>query len=298
MQRAQDERLSALSIMVRMSSDRLASLTLDYAPKQRPRGRTWLKRIVLILVVMGVGAMAWRYTSSLLSSVESWYWQKRCLAFNAAPDIVAYWRSAETKPSEHASEGFLDSKSPLIPYSPLLCGFGTGNASTKPTRLVGGLVPKPYAMFLRAESLSIVGTETAVVFCHERSSASGHRRLVVVEYNVDNADVGSMIVDEMKPIIYCRDGSFLSQESYWSSFTAEVFPGPSRIYAGQPDASDNSHLTIAFDWADGVNGTIDGWLQDDDSLTLKIREGAGTIEATSDRYLMRRLEGTVKFKNP
>jgi hypothetical protein len=50
------------------------------------------------------------------------------------------------------------------------------------------------------------------------------------------------------------------------------------LFAGQPDSQDESHFTIGYavrmtvddDWTSGV---IDGWLHDDDSLELRVRDG-------------------------
>jgi hypothetical protein len=45
-----------------------------------------------------------------------------------------------------------------------------------------------------------------------------------------------------------------------------------RVFPGQPDPLDESHFTIPYD-AGGVTGTIDGWLQADDSVRLVVRDG-------------------------
>jgi hypothetical protein len=49
-------------------------------------------------------------------------------------------------------------------------------------------------------------------------------------------------------------------------------PGHLRIFAGQPDPADTSHLTIKYD-LDGHAGTIDGWMRFGDNLQLLIRDG-------------------------
>ena len=43
-----------------------------------------------------------------------------------------------------------------------------------------------------------------------------------------------------------------------------------RVYAGQPDPTDESHFTIDYE-ADGKTNTIDGWLMPDDSVKLEPR---------------------------
>jgi len=45
-----------------------------------------------------------------------------------------------------------------------------------------------------------------------------------------------------------------------------------RVYAGQADPANPSHLTFAYD-IDGRPGTIDGWLKDGDRLMLEPRAG-------------------------
>ena len=45
-----------------------------------------------------------------------------------------------------------------------------------------------------------------------------------------------------------------------------------RVFAGQPDSNDRSHFTINYD-LDGKPGIIDGRLNNDDTLTLRPRQG-------------------------
>jgi hypothetical protein len=45
-----------------------------------------------------------------------------------------------------------------------------------------------------------------------------------------------------------------------------------RLFPGQPDPLDESHFTIPYD-AGGVAGTIDGWLEANDTVRLAVRDG-------------------------
>jgi hypothetical protein len=45
-----------------------------------------------------------------------------------------------------------------------------------------------------------------------------------------------------------------------------------RLYAGQPDPVDSSHFTIPYETTSG-RGTIDGWLQADDTVKMQVRDG-------------------------
>jgi hypothetical protein len=46
--------------------------------------------------------------------------------------------------------------------------------------------------------------------------------------------------------------------------------GADRVYAGQPDPADPSHFVIDYDDEDGRH-TVDGWLQDADTLKFRFR---------------------------
>jgi hypothetical protein len=65
---------------------------------------------------------------------------------------------------------------------------------------------------------------------------------------------------------------------FWDSgMPAATFGGSQafavdRLFAGQPDPNDASHFTIAYE-CDGQKGTIDGWLMNDDSVKLEVRDG-------------------------
>lgn len=48
-----------------------------------------------------------------------------------------------------------------------------------------------------------------------------------------------------------------------------------RVYAGQPDSADESHFTIRYE-INNKNDIIDGYLQDDGSVTLACRAGDST----------------------
>ena len=48
---------------------------------------------------------------------------------------------------------------------------------------------------------------------------------------------------------------------------------PINLYAGQPDPNDKSHFTLAYT-LNGKPGTIDGWLNDDDTVKLEVRAGS------------------------
>ena len=64
-----------------------------------------------------------------------------------------------------------------------------------------------------------------------------------------------------------------NKEDSWEHGSVQFMPQEVlRVFAGQPDPVDRSHFTFVYD-IDGKPGTIDGRLNDDDTLTLQPRQG-------------------------
>jgi hypothetical protein len=63
----------------------------------------------------------------------------------------------------------------------------------------------------------------------------------------------------------------LRGSSSWpSSFNVNPPAGGLRIYAGQADPANSAHFTFDYEYA-GRRGTIDGWLQADETVLLEYR---------------------------
>jgi len=162
-----------------------------------------------------------------------------------------------------------------------------------------------------AEDSTPVPNDATQVFFHGRKSASGNERLVIVSMsgsiNYPNGyDMTSAWDAEVEkkqvftaaalhleagedlmsiPLTGSRlelhpSSAMLKMPLHWTPSPTPEQPGrvridykdQLRIFAGQPDPTDASHFTIAYE-LDGVPGTIDGWLFDDDSVRLKPRVG-------------------------
>jgi len=106
-----------------------------------------------------------------------------------------------------------------------------------------------------------------VFFLHERRSGSGRSHIVqILPYWLSNESGGVRLG-------YCFDEKIMVGRYYWPGL--EALPAPPakiRIFAGQADGADGSHLTLVYE-ADGRPGIIDGWLMDDDTVKLQIRPG-------------------------
>jgi len=131
-------------------------------------------------------------------------------------------------------------------------------------------VPKPREML---EGYDVWGL-WANVFLHSRTRPSGGERLVTV----DLADTTFSLERKVRFVANAsQSGSLYGQT--WSDPVSLGMPFEQndslRIYAGQPDPADHSHFTIGYEM-NSRSGIIDGWLQDDDSVKLKVRDGPAT----------------------
>jgi hypothetical protein len=118
------------------------------------------------------------------------------------------------------------------------------------------------------------------VFLHERISRAGHVRLVAIDLNVQP---GSLLTStgDIEDISFSgtviKPGRGFSQDEPLCQgqtimWICPADPKPMRFYSGKPDASDQSRFSFDYERA-GVRGTIDGKLNDDDTLTLVPRHG-------------------------
>ena len=107
----------------------------------------------------------------------------------------------------------------------------------------------------------------ATVFCHQRTSATGVRRLVVVRRD---GSFGYQFIHEFvvtildpAPLPWTGDAQPVGVEATSLGAFAHWIrlPPPVRYYAGQPDPADASRFTIRY-VADGREGLVEGKLSD------------------------------------
>jgi hypothetical protein len=123
------------------------------------------------------------------------------------------------------------------------------------------------------------GKRDATLLVHELHRPDAPPRLVVLELFG-----GADFVDSMPPP-YAFDITVIDPAGLWSRpklvsnrfwlspFRMPLPPSPQsplRIYAGQLDPANPAHFTIDYEYR-GKTGTIDGWLQSDDTILLEPR---------------------------
>lgn len=118
------------------------------------------------------------------------------------------------------------------------------------------------------------GENQALVFMHRLHTPAGRERLVLLTF-----DGPSFVWRSENPFrAQAADTgfSFRRLPSVWLKTVNFPFSPkdtrPLRLFAGQPDPLDPTHFTIPYDLG-GDPGTIDGWLQNDDSIKLLLRDG-------------------------
>lgn len=116
----------------------------------------------------------------------------------------------------------------------------------------------------------------AVLFLHGRSAPGAEPRLVAI----DTQWVCSSAVLQVSATVF-RPGGIVSRPQLLSESsivlqTTMPTPGYIRVYAGQPDPDDASHLTIRY-VCNGQRHVIDGWLDRFDHVTLTDSVRGGSI---------------------
>ncbi len=161
------------------------------------------------------------------------------------------------------------------------------------------LVPQPswwsppayYRPPIFAEIGYLRGQAQGMAFCHERRTARGLGRLVVVwvaEVQIDDVGRTVFIQARIETPATWKPGSRLTRCTDNLFYGVRVYRQQTlRIFAGQPDDADASHFTIGYE-LDGKRGTIDGWLRNPgqrvhltlfgpvckfESIQLKVRDG-------------------------
>jgi hypothetical protein len=139
----------------------------------------------------------------------------------------------------------------------------------------------------------------SVIFLHQLTTPAGIKRLVWVSINakgrISLQPNGSALPEYSFSLGRCFTATVMDEDADNPVVTTAIFESAAtdkmqliskpenkaelknksgywRVFAGQIDASDPSHLTFAYD-IDGHAGVIDGWLKDGDRLMLEPRAG-------------------------
>lgn len=107
------------------------------------------------------------------------------------------------------------------------------------------------------------------LFIHERTARNGTSRLIVVE---EAAVPGGFTTHLRLTAVTYRTASLSLGSRMQTGSFANLHHGPASFHGARVDPNDESHLTIIYETVRG-DGTIDGWLMDDGSVKLEVRDG-------------------------
>jgi hypothetical protein len=234
---------------------------LPYAPRG-PR-KLPLRRLALAALAVAAVSSFLYFWKPISHRVALLKWQRECLRYLPAPDEVAYTNYPD-------GQELLKADNTYRTYN-----------GTSPD--VYGLCP-PWAKFAQAlaggpnrQDASGYYYRPMIIFLHRRQSPSGEPRLVAVY-----APAGDSI-----EYVVLKIGTLISQPQRLKrsrgvttgySILNRRGEDPLRVYMGEPDPSDASHFTIRYETPSG-SGVIDGWLRDDESVALRVRDGPASMPA-------------------
>ena len=239
-------------------SDQIQLSYGKFPPPNRKRQFALVAVICLLAIVLVGGGMYFRRRIQ-----DARYWQavyqasftaqQQCMAYSAPPQQVMY----EEDP---------------VAASNLLKSGVTGYRQVWKQKSVGF----HYAGF--GNWCWPFGLDDALVFLHERRTSNGTSRIVAVGYLHAFANEArwdrSFVFGVWKPGFGRGYPEVLNlgRECFIEPLRNLHEKDLLRLYAGQADSTDLSHFTIAYE-VNGQPGTIDGWLKDDDTIKLEVRDG-------------------------
>ena len=213
----------------------------------------WITTLIAILGLVNFAPFAFHYLQARLIL-------RRCMNFTAVADKICF-----------ESDG---AKSPLLalPGGEYRDELNHETASPWP---VASWAPRDWVELIRCldPTLKSLHFSPPLVFMHERKSADGRRRLVVLRYDGD-------ITSEGGPTNHTFDFELVDPSGWPALKSVRTFQTTilsvshpfSRIYFGQPDPADSSHFQLKYETEDGA-GIIDGWLRNDHELSLECSDG-------------------------
>lgn len=219
---------------------------ISYAPiSPSRRRRRMVRRGVLAVLLLAAAGCAWWWHEPLLAHGQLLYWQHKCQTHTFAPDAV------------------------------VASSAGPGGETVAP-------VPAHWAAyeatFANGRSWKSLLTET-FVFLHRRRSPAGHERIVAVRC-VPHYLTSASVIQAFHPFTVTPAAAWplggrptLREGRFDGGYPVD---GAVRVFGGQPDSADPSHFTIAYTVNDRP-GVIDGWLRDDGTVDLQVREGSADV---------------------
>jgi hypothetical protein len=231
---------------------------LEYAPGAPVRRRRRIKRVVQLFALLGVGLAAWRWGPAARDQATLLYWQRECLRFEFPADVVLY----ERDPARAAA--LLRAQDPQYVA---LAYYGHGQP------MVTHAVYQPRALReFATRSSATTPAQRSIVFCHDRRTPAGKRRLVIV-YTSPWNDFGPLWEWALfEPAGLASPPRPLSAGGHQFGYSnSSGFYVPRRLGPGHADPADPTHFTFPCLVNGQPSATYDGRLTDDDKVVITER---------------------------
>ena len=234
------------------------STELAYAPAPSWSRRRVFRRFVLPVSTVLVAGLLWRYGPSLVEHVQVLESQRRTLGYAPPPGRVIYDNDPQRVP------GLLQDPAYVSTHTGLPKG-------------AFALYDNPVFQTHQRRGKSAARPVAPAAFMGRLTSPAGNTRLVAVQWTQVPPGDAPFLQFALRPTVEVPARLFAPGRSVplGSAAGLEMFVAPgdrTRIVEGQRDPADPSHFTIDY-VHNGVPGTIDGWLNDDDTVTLGPRAG-------------------------
>jgi hypothetical protein len=255
-------------------------MVLHYALGPRWWQRAAARRYAGLVPLLPLAIVGWQFGPDTCAWAQKKYWQRECLRFNPPSTTVVYERHAAGAPVPPTPPHY----SGTVANLPLL--MRSQIAGTSKPSFEMNCIAICWARYQSLLSRAAGRSAGSMVFCHQLSNARGDERLVEVEMlRLDST--GFNLAEDMIGMAFdLSKGTGVSNQPMFGGGGAvpPYLPFPQRIYAGQLDSSDSSHLTIEYVWPDGVHGFLDGYLHDDDDVVIVVRSGPGDVKSATAAF--------------
>ena len=237
---------------------------IDYEPRPLSHRRQRLGRLgTFIILMLSLSAAGYKAAPRFWRHAKLLYWQHEAMIFQPPDRQVVY----DDDPAHYRK--LLDSGE-----FDELTGSYSGSTAIR-------LEPTWYEF----ADLSLADDRvvmSATLFLHELRNGKGESRLVEIEGGIPRwvldgpLPAGSrqsfaLWCRVMRPAGVFSDPRELSMTPFQVQCDSYSPTDRLKWYAGHVDPNDTSHLTIDYE-LNGNSFTVDGWLRDDDTVALKIRD--------------------------
>lgn len=216
---------------------------LHYTPFVPWHGPKKVRQRIILLLLVALGIFTGvRWVPPVWHRIDVYWAQRQCLNYFAPQGQLIY--------ATPAGDRFLRNETSAFRQPPPSCWLGLGSSLPDPWGgHFGPLAPAP-------------------VFLHSRT-ISGRKRLVAVQFGEQVLNANLQLVLRCRifdPATLFHDPRLIDEES--AAVASSLWTESAKVFAGKSDESDSSHFVIEIT-VDGQPKTIDGWLQNDDTVKLQ-----------------------------